>query len=248
MTHTWQELLIAMTDRDPLIRDGWAYQELAKGLEDGRWSEELPQICTQVLTHFQHPEIQARTFAPLILTWLIGAGQRQRSFFDTCAQWYLTEDDTRGFDPERGWLHAIAHGADCLGICVKEGIATAEEVLSVLAQRVISEGSAWADQEEARIAVVVLQSLKVDPQVNLDSLFTPIEQALSKVEEIFATADVTFMPPRWLANVQSLAHILYVCANESVLLDGERFFIAKADELGKRSLGLTRRLLDWLIA
>jgi hypothetical protein len=31
------------------------------------------------------------------------------------ADWYPAETDLRGYNPELGWLHAVAHGADLLG-------------------------------------------------------------------------------------------------------------------------------------
>ncbi|MGL4832566.1 MAG: DUF2785 domain-containing protein [Propionibacteriaceae bacterium] len=245
--HTWRELLDAMTSRDPRVRDGWAYSELAEGITSGRWNEELTDIRAVAISHFDHEEVQARTFAPLILCWLIDAGDRDRSIFDACARWYLAENDTRGYDLERGWLHAVAHGADCLGVCVHAGIATPIEVLNILALRLTRESSVWANQEESRIAVAILRVLQTDPDVDLDVFFSPLEAALAQTEQQCESADSTFMPPRWLANLQATAHILYVCAQEPVLLAGERFEVPQKDELRARSLGLTRRLLDWLI-
>lgn len=83
--HDWPELLVAMTDRDPAVRDGWAYQELAEGLDSGRWADDLQAIREAALTHFRHFEVQARTFAPLICCWIINAGAGDRSIFDACA-------------------------------------------------------------------------------------------------------------------------------------------------------------------
>ena len=34
---------------------------------------------------------------------------------DRLATWFLTERDTRGFVPGKGWAHAVAHGADAIG-------------------------------------------------------------------------------------------------------------------------------------
>ncbi len=35
---------------------------------------------------------------------------------DRIASWYLREKDTRGYVPGKGWAHAIAHGADAIGV------------------------------------------------------------------------------------------------------------------------------------
>lgn len=244
--HDWPELLVAMTDRDPAVRDGWAYQELAEGLGSGRWADDLPAICEVALTHFHHPEVQARTFAPLICCWIIQAGGGDRAIFDECAAWYLAEADTRGCDPELGWLHGVAHGADCLGVCATAGLASGDEVLAVLAQRAVMEAPVWGDREEARMAAAIILALIAYPTTDLGALFDPIEAALTGVEQSFAQG--LRVPPRWLANAQALAHVLYVCAHEPVLLSGRRVDLPKSDELGRRSISLTRRMLDWLVA
>lgn len=44
MTHDLDVLLTAMTSPDPYVRDGWAYEELAQGIADGRFSEENSEI------------------------------------------------------------------------------------------------------------------------------------------------------------------------------------------------------------
>lgn len=80
-------------------------------------------------------EVQARTFAPLMLTWVVDAGDREA--FEAVARWYPAESDTRGYDDDFGWLHAVAHGADYLGECARTGIATGREVLDLLAARLI---------------------------------------------------------------------------------------------------------------
>lgn len=208
-----------MASPDPAVRDGWAYRELAEGILAGRFADDLAEIRRRILTHVDHPQAQARTFAPLVLCRLLRAGERDRSMFEACARWYVHESDTRGYDPELGWLHAVAHGADCLGWCVQVGIAEAEEVFAVLAARTTTEADVWGDQEEARIAAAIVRILRARPDADLGALFGPLTTALTEAERAFAVAEAPFMPPRWLANLQALAHTLYVCGREPVLLD-----------------------------
>ncbi|MBC9958070.1 DUF2785 domain-containing protein [Yimella sp. cx-51] len=47
--------------------------------------------------------------------------------------------DTRGYDDELGWLHAVAHGADFLGSSAKVGAATPSEVLQPIAYRLVHD-------------------------------------------------------------------------------------------------------------
>lgn len=152
MLHGLQQLLDGLASPDPAVRDGWAYSELAEGIEGGRFEQDRLQIRTAALEHLGSAQVKARTFAPLILAWLIDAGDRNRGAFEAVARWYPAEVDTRGYDDRLGWLHAVAHGADYLGDCAQAHIATRPQILSLLAARLLGPGPAWHDQEGARVA------------------------------------------------------------------------------------------------
>jgi hypothetical protein len=46
----------------------------------------------------------------------------------------------------------VAHGADYLAHCAEVGLAGGPEIHDVLARRVVAPGSAWLDQEDARVS------------------------------------------------------------------------------------------------
>lgn len=108
------ELTQALRSPDPVLRDELALTVLL---------DLVPRLdpamrCTlgaSMEASLQDPEIQARTFAALILAELVGQGEFQPSWLAAFEAWYPAETDLRGYDQELGWLHAVAHGADLLG-------------------------------------------------------------------------------------------------------------------------------------
>lgn len=78
------------------------------------------RVAAEILAASEAPTIYARAFAPLILAELLSRDARQptlepemlKTLRSAWAHWYLSETDLRSHDPEHGWLHALAHGAD----------------------------------------------------------------------------------------------------------------------------------------
>lgn len=175
-----------MTSPDPNIRDGSAYQELYTRIRvtaDLR-DAELSYIAERAVAHLTHARVQARTVAPLILTWLIRAQNHcPTEWFSAAADWYLNEPDTRGHDPHLGWLHAIAHGADLIATAVTHGGQPAEAALRILGQRTTATTDyAWQNWIE--------QTQPPMPQTsvhNVQSTLTALVAALDDATTIHIT-------------------------------------------------------------
>ncbi|MBV7363780.1 DUF2785 domain-containing protein [Actinomycetaceae bacterium TAE3-ERU4] len=244
---SWAELLELMTSPDPQIRDGWALEQLAEGILSGRWKSEHPLILANTLNHFDYSEIQARTFAPLILCWLLQTGARDEEIFERCSRWYLEENDTRGYDAQLGWLHAIAHGADCLGYCGQYKIATGEQILSVFAKRILKDCEVWTHQEEARIVLAIIRTLYYQPETKLSSFFQPLTDALYIWEEKKKEENSPGGRAAWLTNLQMTLNTFYLCANERIRLDDKEKTLPRAEEIKENLMSLNRRTLEWLL-
>ena len=52
---------------DPVVRDETAYEQLAGMIRAGALDDRLVEIGDAMAERFTHPEVQARTFAPLVL-------------------------------------------------------------------------------------------------------------------------------------------------------------------------------------
>jgi uncharacterized protein DUF2785 len=110
------ELSSMLRSADPVVRDTQAYSALATWIGNGVLDpEQLRGLGDQMAERFADEEIQARTFAPLILDSIVSAGVFEPAWVPPFERWYVAEEDLRGHDPKLGWLHAIAHGSDLLG-------------------------------------------------------------------------------------------------------------------------------------
>ncbi|MFI5732433.1 DUF2785 domain-containing protein [Kribbella sp. NPDC051587] len=110
------ELSELLRSADPTERDSTAYSTLATWIGRGVLSgDQLRELGDEMARRFGDAEIQARTFAPLILDCIVSAGVYEASWVPPFERWYVAETDLRGYDAKLGWLHAVAHGADLLG-------------------------------------------------------------------------------------------------------------------------------------
>ena len=213
--HDLGTLLDGLSSPDPGVRDGWAYAELATGISTGRFAEHTDLIRTTAVANLGAEEVQARTFAPLVLAWLVAAGDRDRASFEAVTAWYVAERDTRGFDQRLGWLHAVAHGADYLGTCAEVGLAGGPEILDVLARRVVAPGSAWLDQEDARVSAAAVLSLQHCHGPEEATTWTQVlSQALDRHESDAAAGPPSQGDPAWLHNLRLTCATLYATLAE----------------------------------
>ncbi|MFI7060569.1 DUF2785 domain-containing protein [Kribbella sp. NPDC050124] len=116
LTDLVAELSGLLRSPDPVLRDVQAYPTLATWIGRGDLStDQLRGLGDEMVTRFADPEVQARTFAPLILRAIVSAGVFEATWVPPFERWYVAEEDLRGYDDKLGWLHAVAHGADLLG-------------------------------------------------------------------------------------------------------------------------------------
>lgn len=145
---------------DPVTRDEVAYTALSCLIP--RLEPPLRRRLGDTMSaRFRDPAVQARTFAPLILAGLIRVGEFDVSWLAAFEAWYPCEQDLRGHDPELGWLHAVAHGADLLGAfgfgCphVKP-----ERMLKLAVDRLLAKTEyVLRDQEDDRLAYAMALTL-----------------------------------------------------------------------------------------
>lgn len=231
-----------MASPDPQIRDGWAYAELSGGIRSGRFTNSFDVIRASAVNHLNSPDVQARSFAPLVLAWLVLAGDRDEAAFEQVRRWYLTEPDTRGYDPDLGWLHVVAHGADYLAECVKTGIASSSEVVETLARRTTFDGVAWRDQEDARVAAAVLAALAQD--AGSASVWT---EHLERALDAFEAAERPARPPDWMHNVYTTCTALYVALSEQPMDGTETLTVDGAPAITHALAQLISRITPWLL-
>ncbi|MFJ5923728.1 DUF2785 domain-containing protein [Kitasatospora sp. NPDC092948] len=149
----------ALRSPDPVERDERAYSRLAD------WVPGLPEerrlaLGDAMAARFEDPEIQARTFAPLVLARLVRAGTLRAEWLAAFARWYPAESDLRGHHPELGWLHAVAHGADLLAAFGQHPDVRPEPLLSLGAARLLAPtGHVFDAMEDDRLGFALALTL-----------------------------------------------------------------------------------------
>lgn len=210
------QLITDLASPDPTVRDHGAWSEVAAAVVEGRLTAEQAQRLGDVAaSRLEHSEAQARTFAPLVLAVLAGAGVTQRSWTDAVVQWYPREGDLRGHDPQLGWLHAAAHGADALAGLGRAGAAAPTVLLDTLALRLVTPTeTVFRDQEDDRIAHAFALVLT-------DKRLTPGEAVgwLAHVTALFATGEPGPVPAH-VSNTLRTLRSLSIALEHDVLADG----------------------------
>jgi hypothetical protein len=146
------ELSQALRSPDPVLRDELACSVLA-GLVPGLDGGLRRSLGDSMAARLRDPEIQARTFAALILAELVEHGEFQSSWLAAFEAWYPAEADLRGYDQKLGWLHAVAHGADLLGVFGRCPHVDPASMLDLAAARLLARTDyVLRDQEDDRLA------------------------------------------------------------------------------------------------
>ena len=205
------ELFQALADPDPRIRDGAAYTVLATWIQRRVLAPELAWLGGAAADRFTDPAIQARTFAPLILAWVVQAGAFEEAWADAFERWYPAETDLRGYDEDLGWLHAVAHGADLLGVLGCDQRVQPGRMLELAARRMLAQtGFVWRDQEDDRLGHAMALVL-ARPDITA-------EQStgwLDLVDEKFAAGEPGPVPA-CVSNTIRTLRMLYLLADRGV--------------------------------
>ena len=125
------ELTVMLGDPDPHVRDGLAYPTLATWVGEGVYDDLLEGLgdgmasgLTVGLGEDGTDTVFRRSFSALVLAECV-ARATERGLLpdevvlrwgDRLAGWLVRERDLRGYVPGKGWAHAVAHGADALGV------------------------------------------------------------------------------------------------------------------------------------
>ncbi|WP_120052550.1 DUF2785 domain-containing protein [Streptomyces griseorubiginosus] len=165
------ELSAMLASPDARIRDEYAYTGAARWIGQGHLDGVLQSLGDTAARRFTHPEVQARTFAPLILCAVLlrehttpGLVPRNtvESWYAEFCIWYPAEQDTRGWDDSLGWLHAVAHGADAAAAFAKVLPDRRTELLELCARRmtVARTDYVYTQSEDARLARALTRVLQ----------------------------------------------------------------------------------------
>jgi len=214
------ELVAMLSDPDPAIRDETAYPIIATWVIRGDLDGRLGELGDEMAAAHTRPEIQARTFATLILGAVIRrdavtgelTDERVRQWRRTFGAWFLDETDLRGWDEQLGWLHAIAHGADtvrALAMSARLGADDLAGLARLWADRLLRPTSyRFSQAEDARMAYAMATLLCRPDLGDPVGWLEPLHAAID--------AGTPGPTPTWAANTIETLTSLYVYVQRGI--------------------------------
>ena len=182
------ELTQMLGDPDPRVRDEVAYPTLATWVDRGEYDDLLPGLGDGMAAGLRTglgesgtDTVFRRSYSALVLAECIARdtarplvpGGKVLDWGDRLATWVLGEQDLRGYVDGKGWAHAVAHGADALGVLARSphvGRAELGVVLDVIGERVaIRTRTLFAHGEADRLASAAMAVLRRD-RVTIETL------------------------------------------------------------------------------
>jgi hypothetical protein len=165
---------------DPEIRDELAYVILGTWVERGLFPPaDLARLAEQMTANLRAgigeqgtDSVLRRSFSALILTEIVALDARARVLPEPLVRQVLeagltyvaAEQDVRGYVPQKGWAHSVAHTADLLKLLAAHPLLGAEDlwrILKAIGEKVaVRTTYAYVACEEERLALAVLAVLE----------------------------------------------------------------------------------------
>lgn len=155
LTDLTAELTTMLGSTDPVERDEFAYPILATWISEGVYDDLLVGLgdgmaagLTPGLGESGTDSVFRRSFSALVLAECLERDNAESlvppakilEWGDRVTGWLVRERDVRGFVPGKGWAHALAHGADALGVLAESphlGLNELTVLLDVVADRIL---------------------------------------------------------------------------------------------------------------
>jgi hypothetical protein len=207
---------------DPKVRDDTAFPVLAYWISRGVFDGQLARFGDELVARFSDGPIYQRTFAAISLTWVVLRDAKTAEldsetvlgWLAAFSQWWRNEADLRPWDPELGWLHAPAHGADLLRAFGRSPRLTRPELLGLLELAVdrllVDEDYLYGNNEGDRIAYALATVLTRSELTAADATGWA-----GRLHDAIAGGTPGPVPP-WAANSLGTIAALYVMADRGV--------------------------------
>ncbi|MFG1805678.1 DUF2785 domain-containing protein [Streptomyces sp. NPDC049040] len=242
------ELGAMLVSPDPQVRDDRAYTAAAGWIRAGHLDEVLAAMGDTAAERFTHPEVQARTFAPLVLKCVLARAREVPvavpeaavlRWYTGFAAWYPQERDTRGWDDTLGWLHAVAHGADAAAAFAAALPGHRTDLLELCALRMTAQATdyRYAQLEDARLAAAITRIL-LAPGLSAGQATGWLDLVAAAFERGGPGA-----VPAWAFNTFATLQSLHLHLRQGLAEGGVP---PHADEVAARVVGILRLPYHWL--
>lgn len=195
-----QEMLTHIGTVDAELRDQYIYRTFIDLLSDNLVNPQQLQFLFDTATSDDFLYLQigekttdsvfTRSFSALLVAGILAKdaellilnNDSLQIFFKKIGRYLLLEQDTRGFVPDKGWAHSIAHGADLASTTIKHpkfDLQYAPSILHAL-KLVTWKDTVYVNDEEERL-INIVDSL-LNQNYSEEALIEFVEQAFDKFE------------------------------------------------------------------
>lgn len=172
-----------LRDSDPVIRDELAYTGLDQLIPDLD-ADVSATLGDEMASRLADHELHVRSFGALVLASIVSQGHYREQWLEAFEAWFPHERDLRGCDPDLGWLHAAAHGADLLGAFGLHDEVPPERILDLAVVRLRTPTEyVFAELEGSRLAhgIALILTRGEQDSAWLDSLSAELENDAAHV-------------------------------------------------------------------
>ncbi|OMH27770.1 hypothetical protein BKD30_03090 [Tersicoccus phoenicis] len=210
-------LLDGLEAPDPAVRDEGSTWPLIDLVTSGTLDDQrLRTLGESLVKRLEHPRVEARSFAALVLAYVVRAGVEEPGWFSRFARWYVTEREVTGYDPQRGWVHVVAHGADALA-AFGHTARRPRHVLDAAVERMLNpEPSVWREQEDDRLGYAIAVTL-ANSQLSAEDAVA----WLDPVRHAFAAGEPGPVPPFATNTMRTLRMVHLLIATRLLYADTE---------------------------
>ena len=192
-------------DNDPELRDELIYSTFANWIEGKCYftDEELKNLLNTILSDEfifykigseDDDSVLRRSFSILLVDPIL-CRHLDKEFLDEemilrtkdcLLRFFNEEKDLRGYDKEKGWVHAIAHAADGVHALINcKGITKdiCKEIMTAIENKMLEGKEIFSSEEDERIVVIIYNDIILDKLLSDQYVCNWIE-GLSKFSEI----------------------------------------------------------------
>lgn len=195
-----QEMLTHIGTVDAELRDQYIYRTFIDLLSDNLVNPQQLQFLFDTATSDDFLYLQigekttdsvfTRSFSALLVAGILAKDAELlilnddslQIFFKKIGRYLLLEQDTRGFVPDKGWAHSIAHGADLASTTIKHpkfDLQYAPSILHAL-KLVTWKDTVYVNDEEERLINIV--NALLNQNYSEEALIEFVEQVFDKFE------------------------------------------------------------------
>ncbi|WP_345788898.1 DUF2785 domain-containing protein [Filibacter tadaridae] len=198
-----QEMLLNIGSSDGHLRDKLIYQSFVKLIYSNQLNPNEIQSLLETVTGESYlfhrigesgtDSVFTRSFSVLVIAAIIEYDVQNKIVSPAIIQhtakqairYMMEEKDTRGFIPQKGWAHAIAHGADALDALAKHPFIQKEDINQILCaiKHSLFLQVDYLDEEEERLAIIIAslleyQNVEEEVQLWIKELTEMVERSL----------------------------------------------------------------------